>query len=287
MEAVVIGARGLLGQDVVKEGARRGWSLFTPDRDELDITSDKSMTAYFLQTQPHWIINCAAYVNVDKAEEEREQAFKLNAYGAFWAARVSLFTGARVLHIGTDYVFDGKKTTPYTEEDATNPLGVYAESKLHGEQHVMVTNPSSIVARSAWLYGIGRENFPSKILRAAIQGKPLRIVSDRLGSPTYTVDLAHAIGDITERNIEGGIYHVVNAGVASWYNLVKEMLDAAGIDVLLEKAKNSDYPTPAQRPAYSVLSGEKLAAQGITLPPWQDAVRRYVDELRSNGVIPD
>ncbi len=286
MEAVVIGARGLLGQDVVKEGSRRGWSMFTPDRDELDVTSDKSMTAYFLQTQPDWIINCAAYVEVDKAEEERDKAFKLNAYGAFWTARVSLFTGARVLHIGTDYVFDGKKSTPYNEDDQTNPLSVYAESKLHGEQHVMETNPSSIVARSAWLYGIGRENFPSKILRAAMQGKPLRIVSDRFGSPTYTVDLAYAIAEIIEREIEGGIYHVVNSGVASWYDIVKEMLSAAEIDVPLEKAKNSDYPTPAQRPAYSVLSGDKLASHGITLPPWQDAVRRYVEELRSSGFIP-
>jgi dTDP-4-dehydrorhamnose reductase len=260
--------------------------LFTPDRDELDVTSDKSMTAYFLQTQPDWIINCAAYVEVDKAEEERDRAFKVNAYGAFWVARVSLFTGARVLHVSTDYVFDGEKKSPYTEEDPTNPLGVYAESKLHGEQHVMATNASSIVARSAWLYGIGRENFPSKILRAAMQGKPLRIVSDRLGSPTYTVDLARAIGEIIDRDIEGGIYHVVNAGVASWYDIVREMLIAAEIEVPLEEANNSDYPTPAERPGYSALSGEKLAAQGVTLPPWQDAVRRYVAELRSAGIIP-
>lgn len=286
MEAVVIGALGLLGQDVVKEGTRKGWDLFTPDRDELDITSDKSMTAYFLQTQPDWIINCAAYVEVDKAEEERDKAFKLNAYGAFWVARVSLFTGARVLHIGTDYVFDGKKGEPYTEDDETNPLGIYAESKLHGEQHVMATNAKSIIARTAWLYGIGRENFPSKILRAAMDGKPLRIVADRFGSPTYTVDLAHAIGEIIERDIEGGIYHVVNSGAASWYDIVKKMLSAAEIDVPLDRAKNSDYPTSAERPAYSVLSGEKLTAHGITLPPWQDAVRRYVEELRSNGVIP-
>jgi len=150
----------------------------------------------------------------------------------------------------------------------------------------MATNPASIIARTAWLYGIGRENFPSKILRAAMQGKPLRIVSDRVGSPTYTVDLAHAIAEIIERDIDGGIYHVVNSGVASWYDIVKEMLSACEIDVPLEKAKNSDYPTTAQRPAYSVLSGDKLAARGITLPPWQDAIRRYVEELRSSGVIP-
>jgi len=286
MDAVVIGARGLLGQDIVKEGERRGWSLLTPRRDDLDITRQESIAEYFSHMKPDWIINCAAYVEVDKAEEEQEMAFELNANGALAVARASLETGAKLVHISTDYVFDGSKQTPYTEDDETHPLGIYAESKLRGEQLIMSANPSSIIARTAWLYGTGRENFPSKILRAALEGHPLKIVADRVGSPTYTVDLSYAIAEMMDRSIDAGIYHVVNRGAASWHDIVREMLASANVNVPLERASNADYPTPAKRPLYSVLSGRKLAALNITLPTWQDAVRRYVKELRSRGAIP-
>ncbi|MDQ2985879.1 MAG: dTDP-4-dehydrorhamnose reductase [Armatimonadota bacterium] len=287
MQVVVIGAGGLLGQDIVKDGKRRGWTIVTPGREQLDVTDESAMAGYFGHARPAWIINCAAFVAVDDAECSRNEAFVINSEGALYAARASLMSGARLVHISTDYVFDGRKKQPYTEDDEVNPLGVYAASKLQGERNVLATNPSAIVARSAWLYGVGRANFPSKILDTALKGKALRIVSDRVGSPTYTPDLAKGIGDIMEFGVPGGIYHVVNSGAASWYDLVKEMLRAAGVAVPLEPASTEEYPTPAERPAYSVLSTEKLRLAGVEiLPPWQDAVGRFVRELRSMGVLP-
>ena len=285
MRVAIIGAGGLLGQDLVKVGKARNWDLVLPSRQELDITDEDSIEQFFSDARFDWVINCAAYVAVDDAEREQDKAYELNAHGAFLAAKGSLLSNARLLHYSTDYVFNGKKSIPYTEGDETEPLGVYAASKLAGERNVLATNPNSIIARTAWLYGIGRPNFPSKIYAAALDGKPLRLVADRVGSPTYTPDLAKATAQIMEANIAPGIYNVVNSGEASWYDLCKEMVEYAGIDTSLEPALNTDYPTPVERPIYSVLSGEKLQHAGIdALPTWQDAVRRFVDELRINGI---
>ena len=256
-----------------------------PTRQELDITDERSTDDYFNGKSFDWIINCAAYVAVDDAESEQEQAYKLNAHGAFLAAGASLNTGSRLIHFSTDYVFDGSKSTPYLETDEAAPLGVYAKSKLDGERNVLATNPNAVVARTAWLYGCGRPNFPSKIYSAAMQGNSLRLVADRIGSPTYTPDLAAAVASILQAEIDGGIYNVVNEGEASWYDLCKEMLVYAKNDSIVEPAKNTDYPTPAQRPIYSVLSTAKLERTGIPLlPHWTNAVHRFVDELKTSGI---
>src|SRR5688572_13344850 len=286
MKVALIGGRGLLGQDIRKEAAVRGWDVVAPGREHVDVTVAESVTAFIRSTEPKWLINCAAFVAVDDAEAKRDEASALNADGAENVARACSSIGARLVHISTDYVFGGESKTPYAEGDATNPLGVYASSKLEGENRVLSSAPPSVVARTAWLYGAGRESFPLKILRAAMTGKPLRLVSDRVGSPTYTADLAVALAGMVDRDIAPGIYHVVNDGEASWYDLCKEMIEYAGIDVDIEPANNSDYPTPAARPMYSVLSTEKLKKAGIgPLPHWRDAVHRFVDELRALGVI--
>ncbi len=285
-KVALIGGRGLLGQDIAKECKHRDWQISVPSREEVDVTSAESVEAFLVAEKPDWVINCAAFVAVDDAEEKRDEAFALNAEGAENVARAGSHTGARLVHISTDYVFAGNKNAPYNEDDATNPLGVYAASKLEGEVRVLNVAPDSIVARTAWLYGARRDNFPLKILRAAISGKSLRLVSDRVGSPTYTPDLAAALADMIEKPIPGGIYHVVNEGLASWYDLCKEMVDYAGLEVAIQPAKNNEYPTPAARPMYSLLSTAKLQRAGIApLPHWKDAIHRFVDELRESRAI--
>jgi dTDP-4-dehydrorhamnose reductase len=285
-KVTLIGGHGLLGQDIAKECRSRGWPISTPSRDEVDVTSANTIEAFLRTEKPDWVINCAAFVAVDDAEEKRDEAFALNVQGAENVAAASTDTGARLVHVSTDYVFGGETHDPYSEDDPPNPLGTYAESKLQGETRVLDVAPDSIVARTAWLYGAGRDNFPLKILRAAISGKSLRLVSDRVGSPTYTKDLAVALADMIESRIPGGIYHVVNEGIASWYDLCTEMIKYAGLQVDIQPAKNSEYPTPAARPMYSVLSTLKLQQAGIApLPHWKDAVHRFVDELRETRII--
>ena len=249
---VLIGGRGLLGQDIAKECSRRGWQISVPSREKVDVTFAGSIEKFLATEEPDTVINCAAFVAVDDAEEERDEAYALNVQGAENVAKASVNAGARLVHISTDYVFGGDNREPYDENDATNPLGAYAESKLQGEVRVLDVAPEAIVARTAWLYGAGRDNFPLKILRAAISGKSLRLVSDRVGSPTYTRDLAVALADMIEKPVPGGIYHVVNEGIASWYDLCREMIEYVGLEVDIQPAKNDEYPTPAARPMYSV-----------------------------------
>jgi dTDP-4-dehydrorhamnose reductase len=286
MRVAIIGGRGLLGQDLQKEFARRGWEFAARAKEEVSATDARSLAEFLRSFRPAWVVNCAAYVAVDDAEREVESAYELNETGAKNVAEACVGFGCRLVQVSTDYVFDGEKTTPYLESDETNPLGVYAKSKLAGETAAMAALPSALIARTAWLYGIGRDNFPLKILRAALDGKDLRLVADRVGSPTYTPDLARGLADLIACDAGGGIYNVVNEGEASWFDLCKEVIEYAGLSIKVERAANSDYPTMAARPMYSVLSTAKLRSLGIEpLPHWRDAVRRFVDALRENGLI--
>ncbi|MEO7453609.1 MAG: dTDP-4-dehydrorhamnose reductase [Fimbriimonadales bacterium] len=287
MKVLVVGATGLLGQDIVRVANERGWELSTPSHEAADVTDPSRLVEVIGTAAPRWVINCAAYVAVDDAEDEPDAAFALNDIGAGNVVTACERAGCRLIHISTDYVFGGEKKTPYSETDETRPLGVYAASKLAGEIRVLAASRAAIVVRTAWLYGAARDNFPLKILRAALSGKDLRLVSDRIGSPTYTRDLAFALAEIVEKDIPSGIYHVVNEGEASWYDLCKEVLAAAGVAVDVQPAQNADYPTAAERPIYSALSTAKLESAGVSpLPHWRDAARRFVIELREKGVIP-
>lgn len=281
MRVLLIGATGLLGSDVHVELVSRGHEVDVPASDELDITDDRCVSAYFLGARAEWIINCAAYTAVDQAEDEPHRARMLNAYGPMLLARVTTYLPVRMLHISTDFVFDGAQRRPYLETDEPKPLGVYGKTKLEGEQHVLSENPDNIIVRTAWLFGKNGKCFPATILRLAQQGESeVRVVADQRGSPTFAPDLASAIANLVEANAPGGVYHVVNSGEATWYDLAVETLAAAGLSTPVTPIRSEEWPTKALRPAYSVLATERYRSLGFpALPDWRDAVQRFVQSL--------
>lgn len=281
MRVLLVGATGLLGSHVLAELRARGHDVEAPPSDELDITDDRSISAYFLGTHVDWAVNCAAYTAVDQAEDEPDRARLLNAYGPMLLARVTTYLPLRLIHVSTDFVFDGRKGAPYDESDEPNPLCVYAKTKLEGERHVLDENPGNIVVRTAWLFGANGKCFPKTILQAAQEaGREIRVVSDQRGSPTYAPDLATAIVNLIEVNAPGGVYHIVNAGEATWYDFAVETLAAAGIQRSVTPIRSEEWLAKAHRPPYSVLATERYKSLGFPgLPDWRDAVRRLVEAL--------
>lgn len=285
LEILLLGGSGLLGSDLKIHLEHRGNNVAAPTRDELDLNDDLSIQSYFLFAKPDWIINCAAYTAVDKAETQEMEANYLNGAVPQILARNAKRLSARLLHVSTDFVFDGTKSEPYVETDPTNPLGVYGKSKLNGENLVFEYCDDSIVVRTAWLFGIHGNCFPKTILRAAQQGKPLRVVADQIGSPTFTQDLAAAIALLVENGSPTGIYHVVNHGQASWYEFASQVLGVAGCKTEVSAISTEEWPTPATRPRYTVLDSSKYESLGFSaLPNWKDAVRRFVMALEERGL---
>jgi dTDP-4-dehydrorhamnose reductase len=281
---LVTGAQGMLGTDLcavlgrssLLPYAQSGWEVVEADIAEFDITDPAHTLAFVAQRSPDTIINCAAYTAVDQAEIERDLAFRVNRDGAGNIALAARGVGAFLLHLSTDYVFDGRKPGPYVEDDPANPLSVYGASKLAGEQAVRAALAEHCIIRTAWLYGIHGKCFPRTILDAALQGKPLRVVNDQRGCPTYTVHLARVLAAIIEQP-HYGTYHAVNSGTCTWYDLARAVLREAGIDVPVTPCATNEFPRPAPRPANSVLDTAKLRATfGIELPPWQQGVADFV-----------
>jgi dTDP-4-dehydrorhamnose reductase len=223
------------------------------------------------------VINCAGYTAVDQAEAEPELAWAVNAEGAEAVARACAQAGAHLVHLSTDYVFDGRGRRPYREDDPPAPLSAYGRSKLAGEERVRRVLPGALIVRSAWLFGPGRADFVDKVLARARQGRRVRVVADQVGSPTYTVDLARALVELGRRRV-GGVLHVVNAGQASRYELARQAVRLAGLEVeLVEPVSSREYVLPAARPAYSVLDSRRAARLlGGPLPTWLDALRRHL-----------
>lgn len=277
MRAIVLGSTGLLGSDVKEVLSQRRWHVQAPKRQELDLRDERQITAYFLHVEAEWIVNCAGYTWVDDAEENETEAHLLNAVAPFQLARHARRMGARLLQVSTDYVFDGKKATPYTESDEPNPLCVYGKSKLLGEQLVLEEDPLSLIVRTSWLFGAHGNCFPRTILRLAREKGELNVVNDQKGSPTYTQDLALALAEMMEKNVPGGVYHVVNTGEATWYELAKFCLEAAGISAQVVPISSEQWQARARRPRYSVLGTTKFRMLGFeALPTWQDAVKRFL-----------
>ena len=286
MRVLVLGATGMLGSDVVKVLRVRGHKVTAFGSKDLDLTDEHAVreSSALSRKNQEWIINCAAYTNVDKAEEEPEVARDLNEEAVLnLAARVE--RGPRLLHISTDFVFDGKKGSPYAEKDETNPLSEYGKSKLGGERYADAMTEDAVIFRTSWLYGTKGKSFPKTMITAHEAKKHLRVVNDQIGCPTYTVDLATAAAEAIEKHLPTGIYHAAGKDVMSWHDFAEKILSEwTGSPVTLDAIPSSEYPTPAQRPAYSVLDTSKLAAKDIS--PWrstEECLREFFAELRTGS----
>jgi len=284
---VVIGATGQLGSDLVRTFDQPGElvALSTRDVDILDPARTRSILEAL---QPTCVINTAAYNLVDRAEDDGRSAFALNAEAVGTLAAVCQAAGARLVHFSTDYVFDGVKRTPYLETDSPQPVSVYGESKLAGERLALERCERSVIFRVCGLFGLagslgkGKGNFVETMLRLAREGRPLRVVSDQVLCPSYTLDLARKVWKVLPK-VAHPIYHLTNAGQVSWYEFARRALELAGLTADLTPVTAAEYGARARRPAYSVLAHAHLAALGEDdLRPWDAALPAYVAERSSS-----
>ena len=275
MRLAVTGARGQLGRALERAAARVGQEFVGADLPELDIRDRGAVLAWVHDERPDVLINCAAFTAVDLAEEREHDALAVNGAAVESLAEAADAAGAVLVQVSTDYVFDGEAERAYREDDAVNPLSAYGRTKLAGEQ-AAVQARRHLVARTAWLFGDGN-NFVRAILRQIASGREvLRVVDDQEGSPTYAEDAAGAILGLVERGAEGA-FHVVNAGATSWFGLAQEIVACERAPVAVVPVRTDEMPRPARRPRRSILDTSRLqAALGDPLPPWQDAVARYL-----------
>ena len=274
---LVVGAKGMLGTDLMQvlSGDVRG-----VDIEEIDITSFESTRRVLLTLKPQVVVNAAAYTDVDGCESKRELAMQVNGEGVAHLALAVREIGAKLVHLSTDYVFDGNKESPWLEDDPTNPLSVYGESKLAGELNARLV-PDHLIVRTQWLYGQSGKNFVETMLRLGQEKKELSVVDDQIGSPTWTVDLGLAIKALIDKGCRG-TYHAANAGFCSWNGFARAIFEEAGLDVAVTPMATSELGRPATRPLYSVLDCDKLAADaGFRAEPWRDALRKYLQSRKT------
>ncbi len=274
---LVVGAKGMLGRDLmtVLSGDVRG-----VDVEEIDITSLESTRRVLLTLKPEVVVNAAAYTDVDGCETRKELAMQVNGEGVAHLALAALEIGARLVHVSTDYVFDGTKEEPWLEDDPTNPLSVYGESKLAGELNARLV-PDHLIVRTQWLYGIHGKNFVETMLRLAGERQELAVVDDQIGSPTWTMDLALAIKALIDAGCRG-TYHAANASFCSWNGFARAIFEEAGLAITVNPMTTKELGRPATRPLYSVLDCGKLVADtGFRPEPWREALKKYL-QLRSD-----
>ena len=275
MKILVTGAAGLLGEALVAEARARGHEVVGLSRAELDVTDAALVRSVVSRHRPDAVVHSAAYTAVDRAESEPELARAVNRDGARNVAMAGAEHGAKLLYVSTDYVFDGRKRSPYLPSDETGPLSVYGRTKLEGEQAVTEALPGSLVVRTSWLYG-GQSGFVPAIFRRAAKGEGLRVVDDQRGRPTWAPDGAAAMLDLLDRGAHG-VWHVAGGGECTWLELAREAVRLRGLDVEIEAISSHDFASPARRPAYSVLdvaATEDLL--GRRMSGWKDALARYL-----------
>ena len=280
MRIALVGAEGQLGAAVAHE-CRSGHEVIEMTHSMLDVTSDEAVRTLMARAKPDAIINCAAYNDVDGAEDHPVDALNLNAFAVRALARAADACGCALVHYSTDFVFDGKGNQPYTETDTPNPRGAYAASKLMGEWFA-ADAPRAYVLRVESLFGAVPGARPAKgsvasILKAIRTGAAARVFEDRTISPTYVFDAAVATRKLLEQSAPAGVYHCVNSGSCTWLELARELASRLGVEAKLVPARMADAQLRAERPMYCVLSNAKLASTGITMPDWRDAIRRYVN----------
>ncbi|MEI3254333.1 MAG: dTDP-4-dehydrorhamnose reductase [Candidatus Gastranaerophilaceae bacterium] len=269
---LVTGANGMLARDLCPMLEDADFEVIETTRNELDVTDELQVRRVISDVKPDYVIHCAAYTNVDKAEEEPETAELVNAKSAEYIAKACNSNNAVMIYISTDYVFDGTKKTPYVSDDTTNPTGAYGLSKLHGEEAVRKFCPAHYIIRTSWLYGHHGKNFVETMISLA-EKTELKVVDDQVGCPTWTVDLSDAIISFIDEEPPFGTYHACGAGSTSWYGFAKEIFDLMSLNVKLIPCTTEEFPRPAKRPAYSVMDNEGL------LRDWKQALQEYI-ELR-------
>jgi dTDP-4-dehydrorhamnose reductase len=274
VKLLVTGAAGMLGRAVADAAARLGHDVLACARADLDITDAAATRTALAAARPRAVINCAAYTDVDGAEEDWRGAEAVNAQGAHNVAAAAAQIGAFVVQVSTDYVFDGSKREPWLESDPVAPLGVYGETKLAGEQAVAAANPAHAIVRTAWLFGAGGRNFVDTMLALGAQRDEVSVVTDQVGCPTWTGHLAGALVEVAERPDETGIHHIAGSGSCSWNELALEVFERAGLDCRVLPATSEQFVRPARRPAYSVLGTERR--DPLVLAPWQDGLAAYL-----------
>ncbi|MFD2026056.1 dTDP-4-dehydrorhamnose reductase [Promicromonospora aerolata] len=258
---LVVGAAGMLGQDVVAAARAAGHDVTGIGRSDLDITD--AATVSDVVAGHDVVVNCAAWTAVDDAETHEAEAFAVNAAGAANLARVTAAAGARLVHVSTDYVFDGRATEPYPEDAPVRPRSAYGRTKAAGEWAVRAEAPDAVVVRTAWLYGAGGRCFPRTIARVAGERDRLSVVDDQTGQPTWTADLAHLIVRLVGAKAPGGIYHGTSSGQVTWFGFAREVVAASGHTTPVDPTTSAAYQLPAPRPAYSVLGHDRLRAVGV------------------------
>ncbi|MCC8170725.1 MAG: dTDP-4-dehydrorhamnose reductase [Parabacteroides sp.] len=283
---LVTGANGQLGNELqLLASENPTYRFFFTDVDTLDICNREAVTAFVSENRMDYILNCAAYTAVDKAEDQAALCEKINSDAVRNLGEAAAATGARVIHVSTDYVFDGTRHTPYAETDPTCPRSVYGHTKLAGEKALLAACPDSVIIRTAWLYSVYGNNFVKTMLRLGKERDEIKVVFDQVGTPTYAADLADAILAVVNQAEAGdfrpGIYHFSNEGVCSWYDFTVSILKAAGIEgCRVTPIETKDYPAKAERPHYSVLNKAKIkSAYALTIPHWEASLAKCLEKL--------
>jgi dTDP-4-dehydrorhamnose reductase len=278
MKVLILGATGLLGKALVREWT--GDEVLAMGSRDVDIRDSAKVGEIIGEARPDWIVLAAAYTDVDGCESHRELALSVNRDGAVNVAESARQAGARLIFLSSDYLFDGKKTSPYEVDDKRNPQSVYGHSKAEAEINLLEILPGCCIARTSWVFGVDGRCFPDTILRLASSRPALDVVDDQRGCPTYTVDLARAIIQLCRKDASG-IVHVTNAGDCSWFEFAQEIVTRAGLATEVRPVSSEQMARPAPRPAYSVLSAASLRRYGIEMPGWKDALGRYMQERKN------
>ncbi len=285
MKILITGSNGQLGSEFRSlENKYRDCQFTFTDIEELDLTDFNAVHSFFEENTFDYCVNCAGYTAVDKAEDEPDKAFLLNEYAIENLAKECAVNKVRLIHISTDYVFDGNATRPYMEDDPVSPESVYGLSKLKGEEAVLKYSSDAIIIRTAWLCSRFGKNFVKTILRLGSEKNELNVVDDQIGSPTFTQDLANAILEITnsfENRNTNEIYHYSSEGIISWFIFAKAIIEIAGLTCEIKPVNTSEYPTKAKRPVYSVLDKGKIKnAFGLIIPEWKSSLSKLIQDLK-------
>jgi dTDP-4-dehydrorhamnose reductase len=290
MNILVIGSNGQLGSEIKDIAIHYpNFKFFFMDLPELDICKSSQLEVFFKDKNINTVINCAAYTAVDQAEEDAEIAEQVNAKGVLNLVNALKKVDGKLIHISTDYVFDGTSFLPYKESDPVSPIGVYGKTKRAGELAVLNSSIDAIVIRTSWLYSVYGNNFVKTMLRLGSEKENLGVIFDQVGTPTNASDLAKTCLDIlldeSSENIsmKGKIYHYSNEGVTSWYDFAKAIMELGSLDCKVRPIQTRDYPTPAKRPHYSVLNKSKIKIDfNIQIPYWRDSLDKCIEKLKTN-----